>query len=207
MRIAVEFQDESLDFEVADDRLVGHWSGPKPGEQDRPPGPMALARNSRRRSTSRRCRSAVVPGDRVVVPLDPDDARTRRDPRGPRLEPLRAAEVESITVVSTAPEPAVLPEGVDWRVHDPDDRAQIAYLASHQRGTADLPEPLPDRRRHRHPDRDPRLRRDARLSRPLVGHLSRPERPRDPDPLPRARRRGRARPRAALEPRSWSRPR
>ena len=131
MRIAVAYQDQSLDFEVGEDRLVGHWSGPgvEPAVD-----PRAMARRQfEAPSGFPPLALAVVPGDRVVVPLDPSTPDLLAV-----LESIastfRAAEVESITVVSTAPEPAGLPEGVTWLVHDPDDRAQIAYLASTSEG-------------------------------------------------------------------------
>ena len=131
MRIAVAFQDQGLDFEIGEDRLVGHWSGPmtEPGVDVR-----AMARGQfESPSDFPPLARAIVPGDRVVVPLDPST---------PDLVPIldtiattfREAGVESVTVVSTAPEPAGLPENVTWLVHDPDDRAQIAYLASTSEG-------------------------------------------------------------------------
>ncbi len=131
MRIAVEFQDERIEFDIDGDRLVGHWSGPS--HQDGLE-PAELARHAfEAPSDFPPLARAVVPGDRVVVPLDPST------PEAPTIlralaEALRPAEIDGITVVSTAPEPPALPEGVTWRVHDPDDRTQIAYLANTQDG-------------------------------------------------------------------------
>ncbi len=132
MKIAVRFQDERLDFEVPDDRLVGHWSGPE-----------ASADGVDAREMARRAIEApidfppllrsVVPGDRVVLPLDastPDLPAILEVVAGT----LRAAGVDTITAVSTDPEPPSLPGGVSWRVHDPDDRAGIAYLSSTKEG-------------------------------------------------------------------------
>ena len=127
MRIAVEFQDQVLDFEVADDRLIGHWSGP-PSGPGLDPGSMALGQFEAPINFPP-LSLAVVPGDRVVVPLDPKTPGLAAI-LGALALALRSADVESITVVSTAPEPSKLPEGVAWLVHDPDDKAQIAYLAS-----------------------------------------------------------------------------
>ncbi len=131
MRIAVGFGDESLDFEVADDRVVGRWEGPAAPPLDdlakavraaleEPIGfpPLELA---------------AVPGDRVVIPFDGDPVDARRV-LGPVAEILRRVEVGSITVVSMAAPPKDLPDGLDWKVHDPDDRAEVAYLASTQDG-------------------------------------------------------------------------
>ena len=131
MKIAVKFQDEQIEFEVPEDCLVGHWVGPEV------PTDVDVSEMARRAFESPSdfppLRRSVVPGDRVVLPLDPSTPDLAAI-----LEviatTLRTAEVESITVVSTAPEPTTLPEGVAWRVHDPDDRTQIAYLSSTQEG-------------------------------------------------------------------------
>jgi hypothetical protein len=131
MKVAVVFQDQSIDFEIANDRLIGHWSGPLAGPSLKA-GSLASAQFEAPHDFPPLSR-AVVPGDRVVVPLDPStpghDAILEA-----LAEALRSAEVASITVVSTAPEPARLPEGVTWLVHDPDDKAQVAYLASTSEG-------------------------------------------------------------------------
>ncbi len=127
MRIAVDYQDERLEFEIDDDRVVGHRGG-SPASEVADPRELARESLASPRSYPPFAR-AVVPGDRVVVPLDPalPDA-------APILEAvvatLRTAEVESIDVVCPGPAPAGVLDGVTWHVHDPDDRAQIAYLAS-----------------------------------------------------------------------------
>ncbi len=132
MRIAVDFQDEQLDFEIAEDRLVGHWSGPA---IDPSPEPTAaiFRRAVENPSEFPALSLAVVPGDRVVVPLDPSTPEFTTI-LGAMIEALQASQVDGITVVSTAPEPADLPAGVSWRIHDPDDRSQIAYLSSSTEG-------------------------------------------------------------------------
>jgi hypothetical protein len=131
MRISVDFQDESLDFEIPEDRVVGHWSGPGPASALDTRAMVRAAFESP--SDFPPLRRAVVPGDRVVVPLDPSTPDL-----APILEAmaliLRSSEVESITVVSTDPGPSRLPEGMSWRVHDPDERSQISYLASTREG-------------------------------------------------------------------------
>jgi lactate racemase len=132
MRIAVDFQDERLEFEVPDDRLVGHWSGPSIDPSAEPAS--AIFRQAiESPSEFPPLNLAVVPGDRVVVPLDPSTPELSAIFEA-MTTALRASEVEGITVVSTAAEPANLPEGVAWRVHDPDDRSQLAYLSSTSEG-------------------------------------------------------------------------
>ena len=130
MRIAVEYQDERLDFEIGEDRLVGHWSGPEL-EPARPSGhgPRPV-RCPERLSPPRSSGRPRRPRGR---PARPVDAGSPGDPRDDR-ETLRTAEVERITVVSTAPEPAGLPEGVTWLSPRPRRPAQIAYLASTSEG-------------------------------------------------------------------------
>ncbi len=127
MRIAVCYQDERLNFEIADDRVIGHRSGP---DLDARPDIRAMTLGAiEAPSEFPPLARAVVPGDRVAIPLDP--ALPDLDGiLGVIVEALRHAEVDSITVISTAPAPIGLPEGVEWLVHDPDDRAQLAYLAT-----------------------------------------------------------------------------
>ena len=131
MRMAVEYQDRSLDLEVEEDRLIGRWTGPNVGiDVD----PRAMVRAQFESPVDfPPLNRAVVPGDRVVVPLDPSTPELAAI-LGALAAALRAVEVESITVVSTAPEPPNLPEGVTWLVHDPDDKTGIAYLASTAEG-------------------------------------------------------------------------
>ena len=129
MKIAVDYQDQTLELEVAEDRLVGRWSGPQ-SEATADLRGLALAQFASPVDFPPLSR-AVVPGDRVVIPLNPATPALLAV-LGALAETLHTAEVASITVVSTAPEPPGIPEGVAWLVHDPDDKPQIAYLASTQ---------------------------------------------------------------------------
>jgi hypothetical protein len=132
MRISVDFQDDRLEFEIAEDRLIGHWHGPAFDRSAE--SASAIFRNAIDHPSEFPPLSvAVVPGDRVVVPLDPATPELTAI-LGAMITALRASEVDEITVVSTAHQPADLPEGVAWRVHDPDDRSQIAYLSSTTEG-------------------------------------------------------------------------
>ncbi len=131
MRITVSYGDERLDFEIDDDRVIAHRDGPAAPPAADPSDLVRAALEAPRDFPP--LSAAVVPGDRVVVPFDP--ALPAADAVLAELAAvLRRAEVESITVVSTAPAPAAPPVGVTWQVHDPDDPAQVAYLASTSEG-------------------------------------------------------------------------
>jgi hypothetical protein len=137
MRVSLGFQDDRLEFEVPDDRLIGSWSGPEalPIEDARDrlravlEGPMGYPP----------LRQNVVPGDRVVIPIDPEV------PDLPRVvamiaEVLEEVGVESVRAISLGPIPASLregwPESVPLEEHDPGaaDPSRFAYLASTQAG-------------------------------------------------------------------------
>src|SRR5689334_13172656 len=70
MRVAVEFRDESQGFEVAAGQLIDAWDGPAGlPEADVRARIAATLEQPRDFPPLRR---AVVPGDRVVIPLDAD---------------------------------------------------------------------------------------------------------------------------------------
>jgi hypothetical protein len=132
MRVAVHFQNEHLDLEVPDDRLVAEWHGPA-GVASSDVRGLVLDALERARDYPP-MRQVVVPGDRVVIAFD-DSVPAPREVLGAIIEVLRGAGVDpgSITVLATRAEPALtglLPEGIALAVHDPDDRKQLAYLAS-----------------------------------------------------------------------------
>ncbi len=68
MRVAVDFQNERLDLEVPEERLVADWHGPAGMETADVRGRVMDALESPRQYPA--LRQAVVPGDRVVVALD-----------------------------------------------------------------------------------------------------------------------------------------
>src|SRR5262249_27202743 len=131
------FRDERLDFEAPEDRVVGVWRGP-----DGVPAPEVegLVRDALEHPLDfPPLRQAVIPGDRVVIPLDPELSEAAAV-LGAICRTLQAAGVEagSIRVLSAGPaRPGLveaLPPGVAWEVHEPDDRSQIAYLAATEQG-------------------------------------------------------------------------
>src|SRR5437764_674174 len=105
MRVAVEFQDERLDFDVAEDQLVGAWHGPAGVPADDVERLVRDALENPREFPP--LRQAVVPGDRVVIPWDADVPEARRVLRAV-CDVLTGAGVEpgSIRVVAAGTPPA-----------------------------------------------------------------------------------------------------
>jgi nickel-dependent lactate racemase len=137
MRIVVDFQDESLEFEVPPERVVASWRGPVGAS---PSPPAAVVRDALENPHDfPPLRQMVVPGDHVVIAVDP----TLPQPRAvfaALVEVLEDVGIEPGSVTWLAPPhdaafpQAVLPGGSSVLVHDPDDRAQLAYLASTKQG-------------------------------------------------------------------------
>ncbi|SIN80513.1 protein of unknown function [Singulisphaera sp. GP187] len=138
MQVGVTFQDERLELDVPEDRLVGEWHGPAGvGLQDVERLVIDALEQPRQYPP---LRQAVVPGDHVVIALDALEPHASAVLRGV-CETLRNAGVDpaSMTVLSTlGPAPGIapleLPEQVSLVVHDPADRSELAYLASTQSG-------------------------------------------------------------------------
>jgi hypothetical protein len=137
MRVVVDFQEGSLEFEVAEDRLVASWSGP---EGIHPPDATAALRQALEQPLDfPPLRQMIVPGDRVAIALDPGI---------PQAHAVLDALVEALGQSGVGPETitVVTPSGpIDGaqgfgslggsiEIHDPDDRARIAYLASTKEG-------------------------------------------------------------------------
>ena len=129
MRISVPFQDESLDFEAPDERVAGAWDGPR-GVPAAGVGELIRSALEHPRSFPA-LRQAVVPGDRVVIPIDPSVPEP-----GAILAAiagvLAEAGVEPADMLALATGPLDRAEagGMTVVVHDPEDRPQIAYLAA-----------------------------------------------------------------------------
>jgi len=137
MQVSVEYQDERLEFEVPEQHFVASWRGPA---GSRPSDQLSMIRAGLENPRNfPPLRQAVVPGDRVVVAWDPTIGEA-----APVLEALaqvfEEAGVEDggLTVLSPASGretlERVLPPGVEFAVHDPNDRAQLAYLATTKQG-------------------------------------------------------------------------
>jgi lactate racemase len=137
MHVSVSFQDERLEFEVPDDRVVAAWNGPA--------GVDGLRELTAIRDALEQpwdfppLRQMIVPGDRVTIAFDPTIARPQ-----PILEVLSqilresGVEPEGLTVLSPSAAGThlekALPAGATLVVHDPGERTQLAYLAATKEG-------------------------------------------------------------------------
>lgn len=137
MRIVVDYQNEQLEFEVADDRVVGSFRGPSGlPEPDRTAAILdALVQPRDFPPVS----AMFVPGDSVAIAMDsalPDASRVL----AALLPIVREAvgDTGGITIVATPDGGTALsraaPAGIPLVVHDPSDRNQLAYLATTKAG-------------------------------------------------------------------------
>jgi len=134
MKIALERRRERLDLDIQDDRLIGVWNGPEPIGLVEALGQLrgGLERSASFPPLSR----AVVPGDRVALPIDPEVPEA-----GAILNEIAAILSEggvdraAIGVLDAAVElsrPA--PETPGHQRHDPQEPDEIAYLANTSAG-------------------------------------------------------------------------
>jgi len=136
MHVAVEYQDERLDFELPEDHVVASWIGPAGLEPSR--GVEALRGALERPSDYPPLRQVVVPGDRLVIAFD----QTITPAQGVLeaiTQTLDEAGVGPSNITVVAPRDGTglngaLPSGVTLVVHDPDDRSELAYLATTKLG-------------------------------------------------------------------------
>lgn len=133
MRVAVDFDDERIDLDVPDGRVLAAWHGPTGRAAADVPGLVAGALE--RPLDYPPLRQAVVPGDRVVIALG-DDVPESAALLGAVWRVLEGSGVEpsGLTVLTGAAAPpglaAAVPTGVEFRRHDPADRANLSYLAT-----------------------------------------------------------------------------
>ena len=133
MRVGLGLRGERWEFDVPDDRLVGAWEGPASLGLDAVRDRLVDALESPIDDPP--LRRIVVPGDRVVLSIDPEVPDLARVVSAV-AEVLLGAEVASIQGVALAPLPAS--ERDDWPatvpliVHeeDPAEPSSMAYLAS-----------------------------------------------------------------------------
>jgi nickel-dependent lactate racemase len=137
MHLVVDFGSERLDFELADEQVAGVWHGPE--------SLSSLLLGERLRAALEEplefppLRQNVVPGDHVVIPIDPDLPHLV-EVLGAVHEALREGGVATadMRIVSPRPPSAALQQSalreIGWTVHDPDNRSELAYLASTAQG-------------------------------------------------------------------------
>jgi hypothetical protein len=137
MRIVVDFQDEGLEFELPREQLVASWSGPRAGHSSEVDTAMRDALENPLDFPA--IRHLVVPGDRVVVAMDPTCPR----PASIVKTLVRAFEdagvpPEDVTAVTMPSHAGIVDlgpiDGSSVRVHDPDDRNGLSYLATTKQG-------------------------------------------------------------------------
>jgi lactate racemase len=137
MHVSVKFQDERLDFEIPEDRVVATWSAPVGME---PPQAIEALRDALETPWDfPPLRQMIVPGDRVVIAMDSSMAHA-----GPILEVIgqillgAGVEPDGVTVLTptagiTGMDGASI-RGATLVVHDSRDRSQLAYLAATKEG-------------------------------------------------------------------------
>jgi hypothetical protein len=133
MLVEVDYSGERLDLDLPEDRLVRVWRGPE-GLRPEPFG-TAVQEALEHPLEYPALRLAVVPGDRVTIPVSASVPGL-----GTILETvagvLSTAGVARDAIRVLAPEdprradPSAVPAGLELVVHDPDDRAALAYLAT-----------------------------------------------------------------------------
>jgi hypothetical protein len=137
MRVTVDFQDEAVEFELPSERLVASWHGPPGVGPDEQAAAIRGALDNPRDFPP--LRKIVVPGDSVVIAWDPavPGAASVLETLG---EILAQAGIEAGGFQVLAPHngPGMLANasrtGPAHVVHDPGDRAQLAYLATTKEG-------------------------------------------------------------------------
>ena len=137
MRVEVAFEDEAVILDIPEKRLIVAWHGPeglvtRAGEDlvakalENPRGFPAL-------------RQAIVPGDLVVIVLGTEVPRPAfvLESIG-RVLKSAGVEPETVIVLADPDSPVSLknaiPPGMTFAVHDPDDKEQLAYLATTTNG-------------------------------------------------------------------------
>ncbi|GAC1448523.1 MAG: hypothetical protein NVSMB9_31800 [Isosphaeraceae bacterium] len=133
MKVAVDFQDEQLEIDIPEDQLVLSWRGPRDFSAEEIPQRIAEAFENPRSYPP--LHQVVVPGDRVVLALGSHTPETRLVIEEVCLVLERGGvERSSITVLTTNAPPldfqVALPAGVVHATHDPDNREELAYLAT-----------------------------------------------------------------------------
>ncbi len=137
MRVEVAFGNDRLELDVPEERLVAHWQGPSAPCLENVQSSLLDALERPREYPP--LRSAVVPGDRVTIAADPGIPQVQFVlATACRILNEAGVEPDSITVLWPSDSSAIpregLPAGVESVQHDPEDREQLAYLATTKEG-------------------------------------------------------------------------
>lgn len=137
MHVDVAFQDEHIDLEVPEGRLVGAWHGPRGVAE--PDLASSLDEALEHPHAFPPLRQAVVPGDHVAIALGADVPEAVEAIAAVcRVLERAGVALQDITLVAEpeAPELRVsdLPTGILLHRHDPEDLSHIAYLANTSQG-------------------------------------------------------------------------
>lgn len=124
----MKFAAEDLDFDLADEAVVGSWSAP--GGMDSTSARAALQEALERPRGYPSLRQCVTPGDRVAVVLG-EGLPEPSSILAALTETLVESGVAAESIMAFAPTGSELePSGATIIAHDPRDREQFAYLAS-----------------------------------------------------------------------------
>jgi nickel-dependent lactate racemase len=137
MQVVVAFEDERLELEIPEGRLVAAWNGPAGVPPEDVPGLISAVLENP--SDHPPLRQAIVPGDHVVLACGHDVPAAHEVIRAvgrvfasSGVDDGNVAVLTDAEAVETLAE--ALPPGMIVHRHDPDDRSQIAYLASTREG-------------------------------------------------------------------------
>ncbi len=137
MRVNVNFHGETLEIELPDEQLVAAWQAPVGRTRAESAVMIGAALDAPRDFPP--LRQTVVPGDRVTLAFDPSipDGGLVLEAIAGRLIDA-GVEPGGLTVLlpqaSSIELEKSLPAGAVLAVHDPDDRSQLAYLATTKQG-------------------------------------------------------------------------
>ncbi len=137
MLLRISFANEFIELDPGGSELVGFWEGP----ESLPKAEVAaeIRENLASPLAYPTLRQAVVEGDRVVIALDPS-VDNPKELLEAVVEELAFGSIEREQIEIVLPwtptwNPAeFIPDGVSLQIHNPDDRAGIAYLSSTNSG-------------------------------------------------------------------------
>lgn len=136
MKVAAAFHDEHVDLELPEDKLILAWNGPEGVRPEAVVEMVARALEMPRDYPS--LRQAVVPGDHVAIAMGPG-VPAACEVLSAVVGHLGSAGVEAEAVVVLSADREVETRirqvpGVVFHRHDPEDRDQLAYLATTAEG-------------------------------------------------------------------------